>query len=124
MTDTDLTRGSYKTFATGLPLTTRDMEWFFDHYAPADALTSTDIAPIRADDLSGLPPALVVVAEYDVLADDGLAYAEALRKAGGAVVLRHVPGVTHGFIRLHNLFDVAKREVDAIAAEIRAACVG
>lgn len=120
--DSDLARESYRTFATGLPLTTRDMEWFFEHYAARGQWSDPAISPIRAESLEGLPPAMVIVAEHDVLADDGLAYAEALRKAGVAVTTRFVPGVTHGFVRLHNLFDIARAEVEALARECAARC--
>ena len=84
--------------------------------------SSPDISPLRAPDLSGLPPALVVVAEYDVLADEGAAYAARLREAGVAVSERHVAGATHGFIRLHPLFDLARAEVEALARAAAAAC--
>lgn len=119
--DCDFATGSYKAHGEGLPLTTRDMEWFFGHYAPRLAWPRPEISPLRAD-LTGLPPALVVTAEYDVLADEGTAYAAKLQQAGVPVTTRRVAGVTHGFIRLHNLFDVARDELKAIAQDIAAAC--
>jgi len=121
VTDFDLNTGSYKAHGEGLPLTTRDMEWFLRHYAPQDAWSRPEISPIRAD-LTGLPSALVITAEYDVLADEGIAYAKKLQQAGVPVTTRHVAGVTHGFIRLHNLFDVARDEINAMARHIAAAC--
>lgn len=116
VTDSDFDRPSYRAFGAGLPLTRDDMVWFFRHYAPETLWTSPDIAPLRvADDLAGMPPTLVVLAECDVLADEGRAFADALERAGVPVTLRTAEGVTHGFIRLHNLFDVAAREVAALA---------
>jgi acetyl esterase len=122
VTDSDFATGSYQQHGEGLPLTTRDMAWFFNHYAPRTAWEHPEISPLRAGDLAGMPPAVIVTAEYDVLADEGQAYAETLRRSGVPVVARTIPGVTHGFIRLHNLFDIARDEVKTIAAEIAAAC--
>ena len=122
VTDCDFATPSYRAHGTGLPLTTLDMQWFFDHYAPRKLFDSPDISCLRADDLTGMPPAVVVTAEFDVLASEGTAYAAALRAAGVPVVDRHIPGVTHGFIRLHNLFDVASDEVARLSSEIAAAC--
>jgi acetyl esterase len=115
VTDCDFERPSYGSYGAGLPLTRQDMIWFFRHYAPERFWSSPDIAPLRAGDLGGLPPALVTVAEYDVLADEGRAYADRLEQAGIRVTRRIAPGVTHGFIRLHNLFDTARDEVRAAA---------
>lgn len=120
--DSDFERPSYHAFGKGLPLTRQDMVWFFHRYAPEHEWTSPRIAPLRADDLTGLPPTLIALAECDVLADEGRAYADALERAGIRVARREAAGVTHGFIRLHNLFDVARDEVKAAAAFARAAC--
>ena len=82
VTDCDLTRGSYIENADGYVLTTPLMEWFWDHYAdPADR-TDPQASPLRAADLSDLPPALIVTGEFDPLRDEGNAYAEALAAAG------------------------------------------
>jgi acetyl esterase len=122
VTDCKFDTTSYRQHSTGFPLTRRDMMWFFEHYAPEAQWTSQDIAIMRADDLRGLPPTLIVTAEYDVLADEGRAYFERLIDAGVDVQHRQVPGVPHGFIRLHNLFDVARAELIVIAAYAARAC--
>ncbi|MDO9526689.1 MAG: alpha/beta hydrolase fold domain-containing protein [Gemmobacter sp.] len=108
VTDCDFATASYHVHGKGLPLTAQDMRWFFEHYAPSHLFESPDIACLRAQGLTGMPPAVVVTAEYEVLADEGASYAERLRAADVAVTLRQVQGVTHGFIRLHNLFDGAR----------------
>jgi cation diffusion facilitator CzcD-associated flavoprotein CzcO/acetyl esterase/lipase len=88
VTDCDLTRESYVANGDGYVLTTALMRWFWDHYAdPADRLQAK-ASPLRAKDLSGLPPALVVTCEFDPLRDEGAAYAEALARAG--VDARHL----------------------------------
>jgi acetyl esterase/lipase len=89
VTDCDLTRPSYAENDEGYILTSGLMRWFWDHYAdPADR-ADPRAAPIRAHDLSGLPPTLVVTCEFDPLRDEGAAYAEALAAAG--VDARHLP---------------------------------
>jgi acetyl esterase/lipase len=71
------------------------MEWFWDHYADADQRTSPVCSPLRADDLSGLPPAFVVTAQFDPLRDEGQAYAAAMEAAGVPVEQLKARGHTH-----------------------------
>ena len=122
VTDSDFSRGSYNAHGSGLILTGRDMEWFFGHYARPDDWAHPDISPLRAADLAGVAPAVVSLAEYDVLLDEGHAYADALAAAGVPVTRRVVQGMTHGFIRLHNLCNPAREELERLGAEIAAAC--
>lgn len=120
--DSDFDRPSYLALSDGMPLSRADMIWFFDHYAPRDRQADPDIAPLRAPDLAGLPPALVITAEYDVLRDEGEAYAERLGQAGVPVRLSRAAGLTHGFARLHNHVDLAEQAVDEMAWAIAQAC--
>jgi acetyl esterase/lipase len=88
VTDCDLTRASYAANAEGYVLTASAMRWFWDHYAdPADR-KHPKASPLRAADLSNLPPALVVTSEFDPLRDEGAAYARAMTAAG--VQVRHL----------------------------------
>jgi acetyl esterase len=77
------------------------MIWFWDHYAPdAARRAEPDASPLRAASLSGLPPAVVMTAEHDVLRDEGEAYADRLAAAGVAVDFRRHGGQMHGFFTL------------------------
>lgn len=122
VTDCDFSTQSYLTHGKGLPLTAKDMRWFFENYAPADQWAEPDISPLRSEDLAGSPPAIVVTAEYDVLCDEGEAYAESLRQVGVPVTQRRINGTPHGFVRMHNVFELAGKELETIAGEIAQAC--
>jgi acetyl esterase/lipase len=74
-------------------LTKALMEWFWDHYADPEDRKHPHASPLRANDLSNLPPALVVTCEFDPLRDEGVAYAEAMAAAG--VPVRHLPARGH-----------------------------
>ncbi|MCV7198123.1 flavin-containing monooxygenase [Mycobacterium angelicum] len=93
--DADQTRGSYVENADGYGLTAPVMGWFFDHYADPEVRDDPRIAPLRAPDLSGLPPAIVVTADFDPLRDEGVAYAEALAAAGVPTEYVRARGHTH-----------------------------
>jgi acetyl esterase/lipase/cation diffusion facilitator CzcD-associated flavoprotein CzcO len=87
--DCDFSRPSYNENAEGYMLTTELMEWFWNHYAdPADR-ENPIASPLRASDLSNLPPAVVVTSEFDPLRDEAIVYSEALAAAG--VQARHLP---------------------------------
>ena len=74
------------------------MRGFFEHYAPAvETRRDPRLAPLRAPSLAGAPPAVVLTAEYDVLRDEGEAYAERLRAAGVDVSHKRFAGQLHGF---------------------------
>jgi acetyl esterase/lipase len=89
VTDWDLTRGSGVENAEGYVLTGALMQWFWDHYADLPDRKDPRASPLRATDLSGLPPALIVTSEFDPLRDQGAAYADALAEAG--IASRHLP---------------------------------
>jgi len=104
---TDLSNLETQSFKThgNLPLLTDgDMTWFIQQYAPTTELKSNPlVSPALATDLSNLPPALIMTAEFDILADDGLAYAQKLEEAGVDVHLIEAKGLPHGFISLREL---------------------
>jgi len=112
---------SYRAFGEkSLGLPTRDMQWFLDQYTPnpADRLNPL-VSPLLARDLRGVAPALVVTAEFDVLRDEGEAYARRLEEAGVQVRLMRCQGMTHGFLSLVGLIRRAELCFDEIASEIR-----
>jgi acetyl esterase len=93
------------------------MAWFMEQYA-ADAEHHGDprLSPMRADSLEGLPPAVVVTAEYDPLRDEGEAYAAALEAAGVRVETRRFDGMIHGFIDMGPHSEGAQAAVDETCA--------
>jgi acetyl esterase len=108
VTDAGMDTGSYARFAEGYFLTARSMAWFWDCYCPdLDQRAEPFASPLRADaaQLEGLPPALVIVDEADVLRDEGEAYAAHLRAAGVAVTTVRYDGITHDFMMLNPLSD-------------------
>jgi acetyl esterase len=88
---------SYIENATGYGLEANIMRWFWQQYAPGGSPADPDVSPLQLHKLPALPPTLVTTAEYDVLRDEGLAYAQKLEAAGVAVTHRHAPDMHHNF---------------------------
>ena len=106
VTDAAMDTNSYEQFAEGYFLAAKGMAWFWDAYLPDVERRGEPFAsPLRAGDdmLAGLPPALVIVDEADVLRDEGEAYAARLRAAGVAVTTVRYDGITHDFMMLNPL---------------------
>jgi acetyl esterase len=121
-TDVAYDTPSYRENATGYFLELDAMRWFYDHYLRNDADRADPRAsPLRAADLHGLPPALVITAEFDPLRDEGEAYAARLREAGVPVTLTRYDGMIHGFFGLAPLLDQGKQAVAEAAAALRGA---
>lgn len=93
--------GSYSENAEGYGLSRVGMQWFWDHYLASPEQAADPLAsPVRARDLAGLPPALVLTAEFDLLRDEGEAYGARLEAAGVDVRTVRFDGVNHGFLAL------------------------
>jgi acetyl esterase len=120
VTDTVGGQPSRDTFAEGFLLTKADMDWFERHYLPPEAdHADPRVSVLRADDLSGLPPAYVATAGFDPLRDEGEAYAERLRDAGVEVTLRRHPGLIHGFANMTAISPTARSAMLELAEAIR-----
>jgi acetyl esterase len=101
VTDADFDRASYTDPENQLFLTRDGMLWFWEHYVPDAAQRGEpDASPLRTPDLAGLPPAVVLTAEHDVLRDEGEAYAARLSEAGVPVNLQRHAQQMHGFFTL------------------------
>ena len=126
VTDAAFDTGSYRQFATGYFLRRDAMQWFWDQYT-TDAAERAQItaSPLRAtvDQLAGLPPALVITAEADVLRDEGEAYAAKLREAGVPVTAVRYGAIIHDFVMLNALrgTHAAQAAISQAAAILRGA---
>jgi len=105
--------------AEGYLLERAALEYCYERYAAKTLWSDPRLSPLLASDVSGLPPALVVLAEYDVLHDEGLAYAEKLRAAGVSVIVADYPGQIHDFILFQAVFPQAREALAAAAKALR-----
>lgn len=126
VTDAAFDTASYRDFADGPWLTRPAMRWFWDAYLPdTSARKHITASPFNAslDELSGLPDALVIVAENDVLRDEGEAYARKLSQAGTRVTCARYLGTIHDFVVLNALADTpaARAAISQASAALRAA---
>lgn len=115
VTDDNFDNTSYRDPANELMLTATSMKWFWDLYVPDTADRARwDAAPLKAQSLAGVAPAAVLVAEHDVLHDEGRAYARKLAESGVAVRERVFDGQMHGFFQFVNLLPGAKDGMDYV----------
>ncbi|MDM5333921.1 alpha/beta hydrolase [Ureibacillus composti] len=113
---------SYRDNADGYLLTKDSMIWFWDHYLrdPQDG-ENPYASPLKAEDLSGLPPALVITAEFDPLRDEGEAYAQRLKEAGVSVEETRYNGMIHGFFWMPGTLDQGMKAVNQAADALKRA---
>ncbi|ORV49406.1 esterase [Mycolicibacter engbaekii] len=105
----DFDTPSYRQFGRGYYNPKPALQWYWDQYVPTVADRSNPYAsPLQSTDLSGLPPAVVVIAGHDPLRDEGRAYCEALRGADVPTVVRYFEGGVHGFMTMPSL-DICHR---------------
>ena len=120
VTDVDFDRPSYRSFAHGYLLNRGAMAWYWSVYArSAPDRVNPYCVPMRAASLKGLPPALVITAECDVLRDEGEAYAHRLRADGVPTVCTVYTGVNHGFFGLAPVLAQGRAAIDQVGAELR-----
>jgi len=116
--DTD----SHRDYAEGYFLNRADGTWFCYNYLNSeDDRFNPLVSPLLTPDLSRLPPALVITAEFDVLRDEGEAYAKRLKKAGVSAKYTRYKGMIHGFLSMDGLLDQAKNGIAEASAALREA---
>jgi acetyl esterase len=122
VTDFDFDRPSYAANAEGYMLTRDAMRWFWNLYVnDPQEMAHPHASPLRATDLHGLAPALVITAEFDPLRDEGEAYAERLKEAGVPVRVARYDGMIHGFFGMFPVIDKGKQAVRESADALMAA---
>jgi acetyl esterase len=112
---------SWAEFADGFYLTAAGMRWYWDHYLGGADGTAPDASPLRAAFFGGLPPALVLMADHDILRDEGEAYAARLREAGVAATASRCEGMVHGFFRWRAVTPAADAALQEAAAAVASA---
>jgi len=113
---------SYELYGNGYSLTEKTIIWFFENYLPQDFDPDDPyLFPLRADNLSGLPAALVITGEYDPLRDEGEMYAQRLTAAGISVGIHRYDGMMHGFVIASKFLDKGKLALMEAAASLSAA---
>lgn len=120
VTDYSFDTVSYSDNGEGYFLSKDAMVWFWDHYLndPSEG-SQANASPLQAEDLSGLPPAWIITAEYDPLRDEGEAYAERLREAGVQVTVERYNGMIHGFFSMAWMLTEGERAVNEGSAALR-----
>ena len=100
------------------------MLYFYNHYVGENDEATAEsplLAPLLTEDLRGLPPALVITAEFDPLRDEGKAYAERLKEAGVAVTYLNYEGMIHAFYQMPGILSQARQAIDESATALRQA---
>ena len=111
---------SRKQFAEGHLLTSGTMRWFAEHYLrDVNDAYRPEASPRLVEDLSGLPSAYVLTAEYDPLCDEGEEYAHLLHEAAVPVTLRRFGGMIHGFVQLTGIAPVTRTAIDEVSGWLR-----
>ena len=107
--DTD----SYKLFGEGIWLSKSSIEYYRDQYIQSgEQAKEYYVSPLLSDNLRDLPPAHIITAEFDVLRDEGEAYAKRLLEAGDSVTFKQYDGMIHSFIVLNKVIDKANEAID------------
>jgi len=116
--DTDTTRGSYVENATAFPIGAADMRWFLDHYVAGADRAHPRVAPLRATDISQLPPTHALAVGHDPLRDETQVYVQQLQDAGVDATLTMLPTMCHGFLRFTAASPGARAARDALVRRI------
>jgi len=122
VTDADFNTPSYiEHGSSGLLVGRAEMEWYWNHYIPdPDGRSHPEVSPLRAESLAGLPPAYVLLAEYDPMRDEGQAFADRLADDGVKVSVDYVDDQFHGFFTMVAIMDSADAAVARVAEAVSA----
>ncbi len=120
-TDMSCSFPSHAENGEGYLLTAPAIRWFLDHYIAEERRDEPDASPLRADSLYGVPPALVITAEFDPLRDEGEAYASRLREAGVPAQASRYDGMIHAFFGMDGVLPQAGDALDEAATALRGA---
>lgn len=123
-TDCASERQSMTVFGDAYPLSKATMDWFLEHYCPGEDRKQPRLSPLRAEDLAGLAPAIVITAGFDPLVDEGDAYAEHLKAAGVPTLHRCYDSLCHGFTAMGGAIPAADTACREIAGMVREAYEG
>ena len=118
-TDLSKKHRSYGLFAEGYFLTEKQMDWYRNHYTSEEDRADPRASPLLAPDLGGLPPAYVTTAGFDVLRDEGEAYARRLEHAGVPTTLRRHAQIIHGWVNAVSLGRSSRRAANELVAALR-----
>lgn len=122
LSDSAVNSNSFRAFGCGKWLSTANFYWYRNHYVKEPGQANHPVAsPLFAKCFHGLPPALVVTAEFDVLGDQGRAFAGCLEEAGVPVTFRQFPGMIHDFVLFSGRFTEARAAVNQVVKELREA---
>jgi acetyl esterase len=121
-TDMTADNDSLRENSQGYVLSAGEMRWFADHYLNArEDATNPLVSPALAPDLSVLPPALIITAEYDPLRDEGEEYGRRLQEAGVPVTISRYEGMMHGFVDMTNPMDKTLQAIAECSRALRSA---
>jgi acetyl esterase len=120
ITDYNFDTPSYSKNAQGYMLSRELMQWFWNHYLEDITVAGHPyVSPLRAQNLDGLPQAMILTAEYDPLCDEGRAYAHKLQANGIDTTYSHYEGMIHGFIRMTTRLDQAQKALEEVSNKIK-----
>ena len=121
VTDARMNTESYEVNKEGYMLTRDGMEWFWQHYTGGNHMDNPLASPMLATDLSGLPTACIITAEYDPLRDEGEAYGEALKAAGVSTEIVRYDGMIHGFFGMTDMLEGSRQAMDLASVQLNRA---
>ena len=120
VTDGRMAMPSYEQNAEGYILSKAMMDWFWAHYCPDESQRHHPLASLlHVEELSGLPPALIMTAEYDPLRDEGEAYAQRLKEAGVKVQVERLDGLIHGFLSQIGYIPATRKGIELAVNALR-----